>query len=196
MSENYTPAQLRAMLAAAEQAERDEAERAAASAAVTDRVAAAIRDLTSLSAAAGAAGLDTPDLATILAAAMQRATPATPDALAAVIAPDPVVPNDGATRRTRRHVVRDWSRVESGSIWSATLAGQSGRVKVTLTADGPRFTATTGNRGTFPSVSRAVQSACGDPAGAGRRGEATVNGYLALTNDAGDTLDAVTAPTA
>ena len=164
----------------------------------------AIRDAVSLMKGAASAGLPI-DLAAVLAAAVDRATPAAPEKVAAVVAPDPVAaagPTDG--RRTRRRVERSWSDVESGSIWRASLAGESGRVKITVDADGrgATFVATTGNRGSFRSPSRAVQSACGNPTGAGRRGEATVNGFLALSLATradgspvtdGPTLDSVTA---
>ena len=186
MSTTLTTAELRAMLADAEAAEHAAAEKATADAAIADAVSAAVQRVADLTAGAVASGLSAPDLSAILAAAVDRAAPVAPEDLAAVIAPAP------AGRRTRRRVARDWSTVADGSIWTAVLAGNTGRVRINVKPDGVTFTATTGNRGTFGNVSRAVQSACGDPAGAGRRGEATVNGYLALTLD-GATLDGVTA---
>jgi CBS domain-containing protein len=207
----YSSDELRAMLAAAEIAERDALAAATVTAtdAVTATAAAAIRDAVSLMLGADAAGLPI-DHAAILAAAIERATPAAPAVLAAVVAPDPapvlVTPTSaaGAARRRRNRVERDWSGVASGSIWAATLAGNDGRVKVVVDPDGrgATFIATTGNRGTFRNPSRATQSACGDPRGAGRKDEATVNGFkaLILVRDAagtavvdGPTLDAVTA---
>jgi hypothetical protein len=165
--------------------------------------AVAIRDAVALMMGADRAGLPI-DMAAVLAAAVERAVPVAPAVLAGIVAPDPVAPvapvaTAGSTRRTRRRVERVWTGVTSGSIWTCSLAGQTGRVRITVDADGngATFYATTGNRGTFRSPSRAVQSACGNPAGAGRKGEATVNGFLALTladgNGGETTLDAVTA---
>ena len=191
------PAVLAAALDAARERQNVERQRADASSAVERAVVETVERLASLAAGAAASGLDAPDLAAILASAVERAVPADPTAVAAVIAPDPA---PVGPRRTRSRVERVWSRVESGSIWNATLAGSTGRVMVTLDGNGvPSFRATTGARGTYRSPSRAVQAACGNPAGAGRRGEATVNGFLALTADAssasverGQTLDAAT----
>lgn len=180
-----------AALAAALEAAREREAFAATTANASDRLAAAlaatIRDAAALAAAGTASGLVAPDLSAVLAAAIERATPAAPDALAAIVAPDPVVtvaaPGRTDGRRTRRRIERSWSAVESGSIWRANLAGQTGRVKIVVDADGlgATFYATTGNHGTFRAPSRAVQSACSNPTGAGRKGEATVNGFLALT---------------
>ena len=199
-----TTDEIRQMLAESIAADAAAAAESVATSTVTAVASDAIRDAVALLKGAESAGLPI-DLAAVLAAAVDRATPAAPETVAAVVAPDPVAPagpTDG--RRTRRRIERSWADVESGSIWRATLAGASGRVKVTVDADGngATFVATTGNRGSFRSPSRAVQSACGNPAGAGRKGEATVNGFLALTlaTDAagaavtdGPTLDSVTA---
>jgi len=206
-----TTDELRAMLAESIAADEYAAAEHAAADAVGNVVADIIRDAVALAAASDAAGLPAVDLSAVLAAAVERATPVAPAVLAAIVAPDPIAPapvavsTAGAARRVRRRVERDWTRVESGSIWHANLAGASGRVKITVDPDGrgATFTVTTPtNRGqSFRNPSRAVQSACGNPAGRGRKGEATVNGFLALVlartadgNDVidGDTLDDVT----
>ena len=184
------PAVLLAALAAAEQRAADDAAASLAGARVESAIAALLSEAGALATAATAAGLDAPDMTAVLAAAMERAAPVAPETLAAVIDPAPVV---AGTRRTRRRVERDWSNVPRGSVWTASLAGETGSVRIYVNGGRPSFTATTGAGGTFSSPSRAVQSACGNPAGAGRRGEATVNGFLALSRN-GETLDAVTTP--
>ena len=173
------PATLAAALAAAQQRVTDAAAATIASERVTAAVASLLAEAGALATAATAAGLDAPDMTAVLAAAMERAAPAAPEMLAAVVDPAPVAAvRPASTRRTRRRVERVWADVPRGSVWTATLAGETGSVRIYVNGGRPSFTATTGAGGTFSSPSRAVQSACGNPAGAGRRGEATVNGFL------------------
>jgi hypothetical protein len=188
------PAVLAAALAASEERAASDAAAALAGERVESAIAALLCQAGALATAATAAGLDAPDMTAVLAAAMERAAPVAPETLAAVIDPAPAV---ASTRRTRSRVERDWTNVPRGSVWTAALAGETGSVRVYVTGGRPMFTVTSGpNNGlTFSSPSRAVQSACGNPAGAGRRGEATVNGFLALTRN-GETLDSVTSASA
>ena len=189
-----------AVLAAALAAANDRIATEAAATVAADRIAAAVRTAlehaAALTAGADAAGLTAPDLTAVLHAAMTRATPIAPESLAAVVDPAPERTPAGA-RRTRRRIERTWENVPRGSVWECSLAGQSGRVKVYVNGGRPTFTAMTGATPgqAFSSPSRAVQAATGNPSGAGRRGEATVNGFLALTRD-GRTLDEVTTPDA
>ena len=175
-------------------AERRATETAAHDAA-RDAIVAELRTMTeraaSLTAGAAAAGIVVPDLAGIVAAAVSRVAPAAPEHVAAVIAPAPVATTPAVrpagTERTRQNPARVVPTEYDGAIWSVRLAGATGRVRTDVAADGTTsYVATTGNRGTWDSPTRAAQSACGDPetdapsvAGRGRRA-ATVNGWRAM----------------
>ena len=193
--------QLRAMLAEAETAATVAAETAVASERIGDELRAMVERAAALTAGASAAGLAVPDLASVLASAVERVAPVSPETLAAIVAPEPApepAPVRGTDGRRPRKASpeRDMTRIASGSIWTGSVQGISGRVKITVdTAGRAAFTATTGNRGTFRSPTRALQSACGDPTTdapsvAGRGSNlATVNGWIELRNADGERLD-------
>src|SRR6478752_184966 len=133
---NFTAQELRDMLAAAEAAEAAEREMVAASTIVSQHVSGLVNQIAGLTKAAEASGLVAPDLAAILSAAILRAAPVTPDVLADVIAPEPE-PVGTDNRRTRRRVERDWTKVTSGEIFTCTLAGKSGRVRIDVSDGRP-----------------------------------------------------------
>ena len=124
-----TTDEIRQMLAESIAADAAAAATADAAATVTGIASDAIRDAVALLRGADLAGIPV-DLATILAAAVDRATPVDPTTLAAVVAPDPVAAAgapDG--RRTRRRVERRGPTLSPGASGAPPWRGTSGRVR-------------------------------------------------------------------
>jgi len=202
-----------AIAATAERRNVERVEHDVAAAAVTAELTSLSERLASLRAGAVAAGITVADPVAIVHAAVDRVGPAAPEHVAAIIAPAPApaapAPVAAGSERTRRNPVRSLPAAYDGSYWAVKLTGRidggpiathRGRVRANIAADGTAtFTATTGNRGTYDTPTRAAQSACGDPttdapsvAGRGRSA-ATVNGWRGciLVRNAGAAADDV-----